>query len=515
MAKKVLLCGGMIFDGTGSIPFRGDILIEGDRIEGVGAVPAGDDAAVVDCGSLYVAPGFIDIHSHSDCSLLAEPPPYSKISQGVTTEVVGNCGLSGGPLLGECGRRFRSGWAVHGVDVEWESFGEYLQRLESARKPVNVASLVGHNNLRASVRGYRGGSLTESDLRRAISLLEAALASGAFGVSTGLMYPPGIHSSMEEIVAFAKTVAGAGGVYATHMRDEGDSLIEAVEEAVNVSRLSGAPLHISHIKAYGRENWKKLPELFFILDEARRGGLDITCDRYPYIAAHTGLDALLPGWVHEGGIDEELVRLSDPGSRRALIEFLEGEMEDDLRGVVISFPGPYDGRSVAEIAGELSLPPAETVLKIVLDSKARAEAFFFRMCEENLDKILGKSYVMVASDSSARPFPSAGRAHPRSYGTFPRLLSRYAGRGKLKMEEAINKMTGMPSARLGLAGRGTIMRGNFADITVFSPGELKDTATYDAPARVAEGIRYVFVNGELVWKNGRSTGKYPGRVLRR
>ena len=515
MAARVLLRGGMIFDGAASPPFRGDLLIEGDRVAGVGVIPSPGDVTVIDCSLLCVAPGFIDIHSHSDCSLLVDPPPYSKVSQGVTTEVIGNCGNSGGPVLGECRSKFVAGWEKHGVGVEWETFGCYLERLEAARKPVNVASLVGHNNLRASVRGYRGGALSAGELKSALSLLEEALASGAFGFSTGLMYPPGIYSSWEEIAAFAETVARAGCFHATHLRDEGDKLLESVGEAIQVSRLSGVPLHISHLKTYGKRNWKKLPGLFSVLEEARGSGLDVTCDRYPYIAAHTGLDALLPGWVHKGGVGAELARLSDPVSRRELIRFLDGEMAGGWGGVVISFPGTFDGRSVADIAGGLSLPPAETVLKIVLESEARAEALFFRMCEENLVKILGKPYVMVASDSSARPFPAAGAAHPRSYGTFPRFIARYACPGRRKMEDAIHRMTGMPSARLGLAGRGTLAEGNYADITVFSPAELKDEATYEEPERVSEGIRFVFVNGDLVWEDGQLTGKFPGKVLRK
>ena len=515
MQRRLLLRGGLIYDGAASPPFRGDLLVEGDRIAFVSPRSCAVDAPVVDCGGLCVCPGFIDIHSHSDCSLLAEPPPLSKVSQGVTTEAIGNCGLSGGPLLGECGKRIRSKWGLHGVRVEWESFGGYLDRLERASKPVNVCSFVGHNNLRASVRGYGGGEMGECELGGAISLLREALGAGAFGLSTGLMYPPGIYSSREEVAALAGEAAAAGALYATHLRDEGDGLLEAVEEALDIGRMSGAPVHICHIKAYGRDNWGKLPALFAMVEEGRSAGLDVSCDRYPYTAAQTGLDSVLPGWVHEGGIDAELRRLRDSGTRRRLAGLLGKELDGEWGGIVISFPGPFDGRSVEEAAVELSLPPAEALLQLVVDSGAEAEALFFRMSGENLVRVLGMPYVMVASDSSSRPFPAAGRAHPRSYGTFPRALSRFAAPCGLSMEEAVNRMTGMPAERLGLRGRGFLREGSFADITVFAPGELRDAATYEEPERIAEGVRLVFVNGELVWENGRLTGKYPGKVLRK
>ncbi len=524
-----------IYDGTGAEGYKADILVDGDRIaEIIPSPPAGDGrvgaaapgARVIDGSGLAACPGFIDIHAHSEYSLLAEPAAPSKVMQGVTTEVSGNCGMSAAPLIGEAAKARQSELAELGVERTWDNFGGYFEALEKARPALNFATCCGHGNLRASVLGYADRGPSEDEFRRMEALLGEAMEAGALGLSTGLIYPPGVYSDTEELVRLAKTAGRMGGLYTSHMRSEGARVIEAIEEAITIGREAGIPVQISHLKTAGPSNWPKLPAIIETIERARAGGVDVTADRYPYTASSTDLDAILPSWAYEGGAARELERLKDKETRALLVkEVLENHPVPEYWGrvmiasVVTEGNRALEGKTLAEAAKARGQEAVDALMDILVEESVRAQAIYFSMSEENLIKLLKQPWLMAGSDSTARAISGVtrqGKPHPRGFGSFPRLLGRYVREtGALTLPQAVRKTSGMAADRLGLARRGYLRPGYFADILVFDPATIADTAAYEDPYRFPSGIKCVIVNGEIAVEDGVQTAARAGRVLKR
>lgn len=522
----LLIQDALIFDGTLRAPFKANIGIKGHSIEAVGQLLPDAAAEVISAQGLTVCPGFIDIHSHSDFSLLIEPWAHSKVFQGVTTEVIGNCGSSAGPLAGPCLERARRAWTRHGLKVNWTSLGQYLSLLEERGIAVNVVPLVGHGTIRASTMGYEATKPTEAQGKRMKALFEEALTQGAWGLSSGLIYSPGFFSTVDEIIALLKAAPPDSIIYATHMRDEGPRVVEAVEEALKVAQETGISLQISHLKTSGEENWGKLERLFHLIEKARARGFRVNCDRYPYIASNTDLDSILPSWAQSGQERQRLAQLGKAPLRARLIEDLRvGHPQDGYwQRVILSWLEAqsckvYEGKSMEEVASLKGQSPEEAFLDLLQENRFRAEAIFFTMSEENLKKIITKDYVMLGSDASAKAQSgplSLGKPHPRAFGTFPRFLGTYVReQGLMSWEEAIHKLCLLPAEKLGLTTKGKISPGMDADLVIFDPEKVSDAATYDWPWAYPEGIKAVLVMGSVVVKDGRLTGSLPGRAMRR
>ena len=520
----IIIKGGLVIDGTGSPGIIQDIGVSYGVIAGLGRIEEVAAQEVFAARDFVVCPGFIDIHAHSDFNLLVEPPARSKIMQGITTEVCGNCGLSGAPLLGRAKEQRQKSLTGLGFPLDWSTLQEYVELLHKRRLYGNVAPLIGHGNLRGSVIGYENRGPSQKEMDRMVSLLKEGMEGGAWGLSSGLFYPPGAYAADEELIALARIAAQYGGIYASHIRSEEESVVEAVAEALTIGREAGIAVQISHLKTMGEKNWGKLPLIFDTIETAINAGLDISADWCPYTAAATDLDALLPAWACEGGIDEELKRLNDKDAQDRIFAFIINcsTPEEIFGRVLISrvcnqHNRELEGKTVAEAAGMRNKNIKETFFSLLIDERVRVEAIFFNMSEDNLRAIYQKDYVMVGSDSAAwdtEGLLGEGKPHPRSFGAFPRVLRRYVIDDKvLKLEQAIKKMTGQPAIKLGLPDRGLIKKGYCADLVIFKAGELRDRATYAHPHQFPEGIYRVMVNGRWVVKDGHIAAERPGMVL--
>lgn len=511
----------MVYDGTGAAPFRADLGIRGDTVAFIGTGSGAD--RVLDVEGLSVAPGFIDTHGHSEFAVFREGAEEGKLLQGVTTEINGNCGLSAAPLLGEALRQREGDLEEAGIDVRWAALAEYLALLEGRGLGMNFATLAGHGSIRASVMGYEAGRPAEAELSHMKRLLGESLHAGALGLSTGLIYPPGLYAENAELIELArsgKALSGnafGGFIYTSHMRSEGRGLLASIQETLALGREAGVPVHISHLKTAGPENWHLAEDAVSLMEEARARGVPVTCDRYPYTAASTDLDALLPTWVFEGGSEEELKRITTPEVRARITDELRAEHPDAeyWRRVAVATVSSdknrwMEGRSLEEVAGRLGGHPADALLQVLAEERLRVDAVLHSMSEDNLRRFLSLPYAMVGSDSTARPLGGKGKPHPRAFGTFPRFLARYAP----DLAEGVRKLTSLPAGTFGLRRRGQLREGFFADIVVFRPEDLRDRATYEEPYRRPEGISHVLVNGVPVVFNGETTGERPGRVLR-
>lgn len=508
--------GACVIDGSGGKAFRSDVGVRRGRIEALGDLSQARSRRLIAAAGRLVAPGFIDIHSHSDYALLVDPRAESKVRQGVTTEVVGNCGSSAAPLYGA--KRSRAKEQNRSLDLGWFTLGGYRRRLMERGTALNVVSLTGHGNLRGAAIGYDPRPASRAELRKMLALLGRSLEEGSRGLSTGLIYPPGLYAGFRELRDLAALAAREGGIYATHLRSESDRVEEAVAEAIHLAEAAGVSLQISHLKTQGRRNWRRLDGCFRLIESARSRGVAVHCDRYPYTASSTDLDVLLPDWTYAGGNEAEISRLSDPRLRERI---KRGIVWTDWEAAVVSrVSGPtgrwMEGKSVGAIARRRRQDPADCLLDVLREERLRVEALFFSMSEENLRRIVTRPYCMVGSDASAKAVRgplSGGRPHPRAFGAFPRALREFAGRGILGWEEIVHKMTGLPASKLGLAERGAIRVGAAADLVVFDPQAVADRATYGEPWRYPEGIEYVIVNGEVVVEKGRHTGRLPGKFL--
>lgn len=534
------ITGGTVVDGTGGAAYRGDVVVEGDRIAAVlrsdeksGAAALKSqlsDLNVIDASGCLVTPGFIDAHAHSDAYLVIEPDAPSKISQGITTEVNGQCGGSVAPRYGEA--RLSSDWAaVLGDRLVWRSLAEYREVLGAAKPAVNTVQFVGHNTLRSSVVGYAGRAATPDELKAMELMLAQALDEGGWGLTTGLIYQPGKYSTPGEVVALAKVAAAKGGFYATHMRSEGDSILEAIDEVLALVEATGIRAEISHLKTSGRRNWGKIDAVIEKIGRAVDGGLLLGSDRYPFCAAGTDLDVVLPDWAQEGAAKAEMERLSDPATRRRIESEIDASGRDwssvMIGGTWSPENKPYSGKTVSEVlrlagkstggTGVAGGTCGELICDILFRDGCKTGAFFFGMSEENLAKIYSQPWIVPGSDASLRaPWGPLGadHPHPRAYATMPEFYRRVRELG-FSREETIARMTSVPARRFGLRGRGVVEKGAFADIAVWREGEFRCPATYAEPHQFATGVKCVMVNGSIPYLDGKFTGDRGGRFLER
>lgn len=528
MLYDIIIKNGCVIDGSSGNGEYLDIGIKGDEIVYSGkSDPKAYANHIIDASGCFVSPGFIDVHSHGDFFWAINPRSDSKIYDGVTTEICGNCGSSPFPLRGRLLEHRRAGFSKYNLDINWQSPDEFFRIAETRPGSINRGFLVGHGNLRACVVGYDNRPANKKDLETMKKDLVMALNAGAFGLSTGLAYPPGCYAPVEELIEMCRIVKGFGRIFTTHIRNEGDSLEESILEAVNIAKKTDIDLHISHLKTAGKRNWHKLDNIERILNQTQKEGVKVTADRYPYIASSTDLDAIFPKWVFEGGIDKEIERLKDKAIRNKIRDELtrDGKDTDEFwKGIMVSFVShPHnkglEGKIIWEIAKDRGKPSFDTVCDLLIEEDGRVDSLFFNMSEKNLERILRWDLVMIASDSSSRSINgplSEGRPHPRSYGTFCRVLGMYCReKGLLTFEDAIYKMTGLPAKRFGIAKRGLLRPGYYADIVVFDGRRVKDMAEFHDPHRYSTGIMYVIVNGKVTIADGRHTGAMHGRILRR
>ncbi len=533
----VVIRGGDVFDGTGAASRRADVGIRDDTVQAVGDLSGAAADTEIDATGLAVAPGFIDMHSHSDRTLVVDGRALSKVKQGVTTELLGESG-SAAPVF----RRITtaplsaSGEAVPDDESEsepWTTFAEYFAVLEDRGISVNVLSTVGSGALRAGVVGFDDVPATAEQLEEMKQHVEQAMRDGAMGLSSGLIYIPNRYASTEELIELARVAAAHGGFYTSHLRDEADDLVAGVQEAVRIGREAGLAVHILHFKYSGtrsKMHHERSPFLSAVevVEAARDEGLNVYADVYPYVASSSTLNLRIPDWAREGGSAALTERLRDPALRARIRREVEAHMAKGIPAgtpeTVLLSRTPYEdhrvfqGMTIAEIAAAMDIAPVDAILELAERSGARAGAIYFGIREADLEHALTLPWTSIGSDGSAlAPVGELAQSHPhpRSYGTFPRVLSRYVREsGLLSLAEAIHKMTGLPAAQLGLADRGTLVVGNKADVVVFDPQTIRDLATFEQPHQLAEGVVHLLVNGELVLEHGEHTGALPGRVIR-
>ncbi len=520
----ILFTGGRVIDGSGNTWYRADVGVVGDKIEMVGNLGKVSAKRKIDAKGHFVAPGFMDIHSHSDIPLLVDPCVESKVYQGITIEVVGNCGNSAAPMnraVKEYREKYGRGGVPDDFEYNWSSMKSYMDRVDKQGCSFNVATWVGHGTVRQNVMGYEDREPTDTELRKMRKLVADAMDEGAYGMSTGLIYPPSVYGKTPEIIELAKESAKLGGLYASHIRGEEDySLLPAVKEAIEIGEKALLPVQIAHFKASGTKAWGMVKQSLKLVEDARTRGVDVTFDQYPYIASSTGLAAVLPHWAHEGGPEKMMERLRDPEIRKRL--WREQRIDRDWDGVLVVFAKnnpKYNGKTIAEIAKEQGKEPQEAAYDLLLAENTVVPAVMFGMNEDDVKYVMKSPIGMVGSDGSAispRGILGIGRPHPRFYGTFPRVLGKYARDEKvISLEEAVRKMTSAPAQRLGLKNMGLLREGFRANVVVFNPDTIKDEATFTDPHRFPSGIPYVVCNGVFTVDKGKHTGKLPGKMLRR
>jgi N-acyl-D-amino-acid deacylase len=523
--KSLLIENALIVDGTGNEPFLGTVAIKNEKIEDVVPYQFSPDVKknfdeIIDAQKNIVSPGFIDSHAHSDAYLILEPDAPSKTKQGITTEINGQCGGSASPRYGEA--RLSSDWAaLLGEKLTWRSVSEYRNVLEKNPPAINTIQFIGHNTLRASVVGYEGRFATLKEIATMQDLLVRSLDEGGWGLSTGLIYQPGKYSSNEEVEALARTAAEKGALYATHMKSEGDELLESIDEVIALARNTGIKAEISHLKTSGKRNWHKIDAAIEKIDNAVNEGILLGCDRYPFCAAGTDLDVVFPDWAGEGGAVSEMQRLLNPSTKKRIAEELDS-LDRDWAEVVIggtwhTHNKDFSGKSIKHISEELKKSPGNAIVEILTLDECKTGAFFFSMCERNLNKILACPWVVPGSDASLRaPWGALGNdfPHPRAYATMPQYFKVMKSLG-FSTVECVRRMTSLPATRFGIKNRGVVRKGNFADIIVWREDDFSSKASYANPHIFADGILHVIVNGELTIKNGSFTGKRAGKFLER
>jgi len=528
---------GKLVEGTGNPWFKGDVAIKGERIVKVGKVDPSSAKRAIDASGNIVSPGFIDVHSHSDFSLIFDPRAESTIRQGITTLVVGQCGMSLAPInrkFENLLRRYASPFLPDpNIKISWTTFKQYLANMQRLRTTSNTVYLVGHGTVRIAAMGFAEREPNRKELESMKTMVAEAMKAGAVGMSTGLIYPPGVFSKTEELIELTRVVANYGGRYFSHIRGEGPTLIDAVKEAIKIGEKSGTPTHISHHKAAGREVWGKLKETLQLMEEARGRSVDVTYDQYPYIAGMTSLATLLPPGAHEGGMDKLLGRLHDDETWMKIRREMEAgaSSREDLlqeagweRIVVSSVKSKslkhVEGKNLAEITRMLGKPDEFTTLRdLLLEDRGRTTMITFSMDEADVEYAMGGRYHMVGTDAwSVSPTGplSSGKLHPRFYGTYPRILGQYVRtKHLLTLEDAVRRMTSLPAQRVGLKDRGILREGFYADIVIFDPERIIDRATFDQPAQFSKGIENVIVAGQIVVDSGELTSARPGKVLLR
>ena len=530
MAFDIVIENGLVVDGTGAPGRQADVGLAGKQIAAIGDLEGAPAARRLDAAGCVVAPGFIDIHNHSDLALLADGRAESMIRQGVTTQVTGNCGLTPAPVhdgVREDLRKTLIGSEYDGP-WNWDSFGQFLDRLRAVPKATHVAPLVGHGAIRAAGMGFDDRRPTPAELASMRRLTAEAMEAGAFGMSTGLVYPPGLYCDTEELIELSRVVSAHGGFYASHMRGEANPVVESVQEVLRIVREAGIAAQISHHKAAGRENWGKVRITYGLIEEASHTH-DVSFDVYPYTAGSANLSQLLPPWSHAGGPEAMLARLRDPAVRPRVVRdavhgtpgwgnFFRIDWQDIKLAYVASERNRWmQGSSVLEVAQRLGRDPVELAADLILEDDNQTTMVNFVMAEADVDFLLPKPQSMIGSDG--RSFSpdgptSGGHPHPRSYGAFPRVFARYVrDKGLLRLEEAVHKMTGKPAKKLRLDRRGELKEGYAADVVVFDPQTIRDRATFEAPHQFAEGVHWVIVDGHITLDRGTLSERLVGQVL--
>jgi N-acyl-D-amino-acid deacylase len=529
-AYDVIIRGGTVYDGTGAAGRRVDVGIRGDRIAAVGDLAAGQAPLVIDAGGLAVAPGFINMLSWSTDSLIADGRSQGEIRQGVTTEIFGEGG-SMGPLTDEMKKRAVEQMGDIKYDITWTTLSEYLTGLERRGISPNVASFIGATTIREHVIGLEDRKPTPEQLEEMRGLVRKEMEAGALGIGSSLIYAPAFYASTEELIELCRVAAQYHGKYISHMRSEGNRLIEAVQELIRISREANIPAEIYHLKAAGRANWPKMDQAIAMIQKAQAEGLKITADMYTYEAGSTGLDASMPPWVLDGGYEAAYKRLADPAMRQKIAQAIRTPSNDwenlylaagsPDRVLLVEFKSdalkPLTGKTLAEVAKMRGEDPVDTIMNLVLADRSRVGTVYFMISEDNIRKQIRLPWVSFGSDASSMapepPFTKSA-THPRAYGNFSRLLGKYVRDEKvIPLEEAVRRLSGLPATNLELDRRGFIREGMFADIVVFDPATIADRATFEKPHQYAVGMRHVFVNGTQVLKDGEHTGAKPGRAL--
>jgi len=525
----VLIKGGTVYDGTGRAPRLADVAIKGDRIVAVGDLTKAQARSVVDARGLAVAPGFINMLSHSETSLIADGRSMSELKQGVTTQIFGESSM--GPLSDGMKRRRLAGQGDVKFDIPWTTLGEYLTWLEKRGVSQNFASFIGAATLREYVIGLEDKPPTPEQLEKMRELARREMEAGALGITTALIYPPAFFAKTDELIELCKVAAKYKGKYTAHIRSEANQLVEAVQETIRIGREAGLPVEIYHLKASGQSNWPKMDQVIAMIEEARRKGLKITADMYMYPAGGTGLDASMPPWVFDGGPEAAYKRMQDPDTRKKIADairtptnewenlyYLAGSPERLLlAGFKSEALKPLTGKTLSEVAKMRGKDPVETIMDLVLEDRSRVGTIYFLMNEENIKKQIGRPWVSFGSDAASMAPEGAflkSSTHPRAYGNFARLLGKYVRDEKvISLQEAVRRLTGLPAANLGLDHRGFLKPGMFADVVVFDPATIADRATFENPHQYSVGVKHVFVNGAQVLKDGEHTGAKPGKAL--
>jgi N-acyl-D-amino-acid deacylase len=518
-----------IFDGTGAAPFVTDLAVVDGRIAFIGDARERDAVVRIDCATWDIAPGFIDVHAHTDELWLVEPGARGKVSQGVTTEIAGNCGTSVAPLIGAAREHKAREARAYNIDICWESFDEFFSLVERNGIAINVASLVGLGTTRRAIAGTADRKLENDEILAQARLVREAVEQGALGVSSGLIYEPSRYADLAELAACAQAARAAGAArYVSHLRSESDELLAAVDEALAVGEAAGVAVQCSHHKAAGRRNWGTVHQSLARIDVARGRGLDVGIDAYPYVASWTDLVTILPDAIRSGGEAATLERLRDPKIALGVAFALDLARVPETGGdswhdIMVTDTGTdrnahLAGLRMDEIARRWRTTPSRAAIRLLIEEELAVQCAFFTMSEDDVATVLSADFCSIGSDSSARAFDgitARGVPHPRTYGCFPRVFGRFVRqRRTLRVEEAIRRMTSLPARQFGIADRGTIVPGAWADLVVFRADAFVDRATYERPFAAPAGIREVIVNGRAVIAGGEPTGARPGRVLR-
>ncbi len=533
------IVNGTIIDGTGKKGYRADLGIAGDKIVALGDLSGEEAKKTIDATDKYVAPGFIDFHTHSDLSVVYDRYARSRIYSGITSDVVGNCGIGVAPIREENKQLLLDYLATRIIgtipaklELPWNTYGEYMTYMDEHPAAINVIPLLAQGTIRINEMGFSTEPATPEQIKNMQEEVEKAFQEGAFALTTGLTYLPGAYSNKEEIAELCKVIGKYGGYYCTHMRDEGDTIHEAIDESVYIAKEAGIPLHISHLKLCGARNFGRMDEVWQQLDEAEKNGTTVTYDLYPYAAGMTSLGALLPPWVFEGGVKEMLKKIQDPAVRAKCKEDMQNGLPDwqnfyqaagdwshiQVASVMTEKNKWMEGKTIQEISDETGKDGFDIMFETILAEESKVQIIGFWNGEKAMDEIIASPKAAYGSDSmslSTEGLLSIGKPHPRAFGTVGKIFAEYVKkRGIMTFEEAVRKMTGFPASILGISDRGLLKEGYFADVTVFDPNTIADNATYVMPQQYPSGIEHVIVNGQVALENGRQTEALAGRTIK-
>ncbi len=529
-AFDLIVAHGTVYDGSGGAPMRADVGIRGDRIAAIGDLSGASAKKTIDATGLAVAPGFINMLSHAEVTLLVDPRSMSDILQGVTLEVMGESSM--GPWNEEMKQAEKAGQGDLKYDISWTTLGEYLDQLTKKGIAPNVASFVGAGTVRIHEVGQNDRPPTPDELDRMRKLVAQAMEDGAMGLTTALIYAPETYAETEELIELAKVAASYGGMYIAHIRSEGNKFIEAIDETLQIAREAKLPVEIYHLKAGGKQNWAKMDQAIAKIEQAQRDGVKITADMYTYVAGATGLDASMPPWVQEGGYDAWAARLKDPAIRERVRNEMNADAQDwenlfysagSPEGLVlVGFKNPelkkYTGMTLGHVANLRGTSPADTAMDLVIEDGTRVGTVYFLMSEENVRKQIALPWVSFGSDAGSNAAEGdflKSSTHPRAYGNFARVLGKYVREEKvISLEEAVRKLTLLPATNLKIRDRGRLALGYFADLAIFDPDTIADHATFEQPHQYSTGMVHVLVNGVPVLADGKHTGATPGRIVR-